>query len=108
MKIDFNQTLPGMDGEPLMYRAQKPGETDHPLTLKEAAIMSIRATLPGDEMLDAIKKVELGSVGICLFKDLDLTVEQVALVKDRIGKAFVSSELVTACFNAIEAPTPEA
>lgn len=104
MKIDFNQTLLGIDGEPIVQVPAQNGEPAKFWTLKDAAVTAIRSILRGDDDLDAIKKVELGTIGVCIFKGLDLTTEQVAVVKARIGKAFLNGEMVLAAWNAIESP----
>lgn len=95
MKIDFNQSLLGYDGSPI-----KDGETL--FTLKQAALTALKTVAPGDDSLAPLAKFELGSIGQTVAKDLDLTVEQIASLKERIGKVFLSPEMVFAAWNALE------
>jgi len=103
MKINFDQKLIGVEGKPLLVEA--PSEQfpeGKAWTLRDAIITSIRTALPGDDALDPLKKFELGAIGMAMFKGLDITVEQVGIVKDRIGKAFLGGEAVYAAWVCIE------
>lgn len=95
MKLNFDQPLIGFDGQPL-----KDGEA--PLTLKGASLIALRTAIPGDDQLAPLTKFELGSLGAAIGRGLDLTTEQAAQLKERIGKVFLSPEMVHAAWQAIE------
>lgn len=98
MKLNLDQTLTGFDGAPLK-------DGDKTLDLKGAALIALKTVAPGDEHLAPLAKYDLGVIGAAIAKGLDLTTEQVASLKDRIGKVFLSPELVHAAWDAIEGKT---
>lgn len=95
MKLNLDQPLLGYDAAPL-----QDGEVT--LTLKAVSLTALRTGIPTDKDLAPMAKYELGAMGAAIGKGLDLTAEQVAALKDRIGKVFLSPELVHAAWTAIE------
>jgi hypothetical protein len=88
MKLNYEQVVLTLEGTP--YK----NEVNDNMTLKSAIIMACSTPLPGDEGLDAVKKYKVGEIAFLVHKGLDLTTEQVAIVKERIAKGFQSPTLV--------------
>lgn len=96
MQIDFSAPINGLDGQPIRESAG----SDRPATLGSIAIAALLTPLPAPvgfgqqpgqpEQLDALKKVEHATLAQAIHGagQLDLTVEQVASLKDRIGRMF--------------------
>ena len=97
MKIDYTQKLVGFDGEP--FKLEDGGKD---LTIKDAILAACRAQVPGDDQLSPMDKFAIGEIGHLVSKDMDLTTEQVAKVKDRCGKIFTPA-LIYDLFTKIEA-----
>ena len=86
MKIDFDAVIVNAAGEPMT-------DIDRPtavVTLATIASSSLFASLPDDQSLEPARKAEYGALGIQLFAGgaHDLKVEQIALLKDRIGRTY--------------------
>lgn len=82
MKIDFSQPILHIDG------------TDTGLTLGTASIQAMITPWPGDQDMPATDKVRLFDISLKVHAggEIDLPVEDLALLKARIGK--VSPQLV--------------
>ena len=89
MKINYSLVINQPDGTPYIDN-----ETKVPLTLKSVIVASCSQPVPGDENMDPVAKYQIGEIGICAYKELDLSTEQVAKVKVRIAKLFTSPVLV--------------
>lgn len=93
--IDFNQSLTGYDGKPLMEGDPAHGVPLAPVTLGEIARLSLEANLdadrsetsgkPKDEREAIVRK--LFSLKEQKYASVALTVEEIAMLKERIGKA---------------------
>lgn len=88
MRINFSAPIANLDGSPVM-------EGDRPMTLGNLAINALVATLQGPdgqpEHLDGIGKVRNALLAETIFKasePLDLKAEDIALLKERIGRAY--------------------
>jgi hypothetical protein len=83
MKINFGQSLKELDG-----KAIKNGEKD--LTLKAVACNALGAIFNDDQMLSGEEKAKRGLLAMRLYAnpDIDLTIEELALTKKLIGKAY--------------------
>lgn len=96
MKIDFSAPILGPNDTPIM-------EGGKPATLGSIASTALFATLPEDENATATDKALWGNLGLALYAEgkHDLTAEQIALVKKRIGRAF-SSLAVARAFHLLD------
>lgn len=75
MKIDFTQPILDLDGN----------ETG--LTLGEVSKHAVLSALQGDEHMPATEKVSLFELALKVKMNDELSVEDVAAIKGRIGKA---------------------
>lgn len=88
MRIDFDTTLTAFDGSPL------PDDAEGTLTLKTVAVTALLSTLADGrghpESLPPASKVEHALLAQTIHGGgvIDLTAEQVALLKDRVGRAY--------------------
>lgn len=84
-EINFGATLQDADGEPIK-------EGEKPLTLGRAALMALTITLPDDANMTGEEKFKLGQLANRVYTDkpVDLSAEEIATLKKRIGKAFNS------------------
>ncbi len=85
MKINFDTPIRDAAGQPM-----KDAGTDNVATLASVASGALFASLPGDESMQPTQKAEIGALGIALFAagERDLRAEQIAMLKDRIGRAY--------------------
>lgn len=88
MKIDFSAKITAFDGTDIL-------EDDKPVTLAIVAVNALVTPLPDQrgqpEQIDGMTKVRNASLAERIFKDgkkADLTVEEVALIKERVGRAY--------------------
>lgn len=83
--IDFNKPLTDMDGKPLGG-----GAGGKSLTLSDVAVGALEAQLQADGQLTGAKKFEMYDLARKVYKchACSLTLEEKALLKDRIGLAF--------------------
>jgi len=105
MKIDFQQTLMGLGDEPLM-------EGDKPATLGTVSIAALLNAIPGPngqpEELSGEAKVRQAVLAQNIFKatgPLDVSVDDVHLLKQRIGRMFTPLAVMRA-WNLLD-PAPE-
>lgn len=85
--IKLNQTFIDRDGKVLM----KDEVNEVPLTLNDVVTSALLNTVEGDDKLPGTKKAELFSIWFDKVKDkevLDVTTEEKASIKERIGKAY--------------------
>lgn len=82
-EINFGSILQDADGEPIK-------EGEKPLTLGRAALMALTLTLPEDSAMTGEEKFKLGALASRVYTDkpVDLSAEEIATLKKRIGKAF--------------------
>lgn len=85
--IDFTQVLSGVDGKPLQSPDAK---NTKGLTLGEAAMAALVAPLEEDKGMAGAEKFKLEELARKVYnsKAAHLTVEDIALIKTRIGKAY--------------------
>lgn len=85
--IDFNQPLVGLDGKPILT-----GDAKAPivLTLGEASVTALENTLEEDKTATGAEKFKRDELARKVYKksDVVLTAEEIALIKDRIGKSY--------------------
>jgi hypothetical protein len=96
--IDFTQVLAGANGEVLTQGAKdcKPGQLPgkdcplEPQTLGDVALVALLAMIDEDRNLDPRKKWERDQLARKVFgnRQAALSPEEIALIKDRIGKVY--------------------
>ena len=93
------QELKDFSGEPLKISEAAPN-----LTLKEVMSLSIKTTLQEDATTPLDKKIELDRIGEAIYKEgeIDLSVEQCVMIKERISKVFTAPAVAGAVKRAIE------
>ena len=99
MKLNFKQTLKDFDGTPLKIQTED-GIVN--MTLGIAIVRSLQASLQGDETIPPMDKVKLGMMGVAVNKGLELPIEDVAKIKERICRVFASPVVAWALNEAIE------
>jgi hypothetical protein len=85
--FDFTQTLTGFDGKPIINGDAKNGSS---LTLGEACINALEATLQSDAQTTGADKFKLDQLARKIYRSTDvvLSIEEIALLKERIGKVY--------------------
>jgi hypothetical protein len=85
--INFTQAIVGLDGKPVQAGE---GKTSTPFTLSDASVNALLASLPEDGKLSGVDKYNYAELARKIYqnKDVILTVEEIATIKDRIGKAY--------------------
>jgi len=98
MKIDFKQQLTNkLTGNPI-YKDETGKEG---VDLSYICVEALLATIQG-EQIDGNKKLELWNLANKIHNsEVDLTVEEVALIKERVGKVF-SQLIVGTVYDALE------
>ena len=83
--IDFTQPLVGIDGEKI---AGPPA--GKPITLGDVAVTALQSQLKDEQDMPGAKKFELYRLAGKVYKNkaCHLTAEEIALLKDRIGKVY--------------------
>ena len=86
---DFTQKLIGVDGKPITITDK--GKDGQALTLGEVSVMSLEASLDEDRTATGIDKFKRDQLARKIYgqKDVVLSVEEVTLIKERIGKAAI-------------------
>lgn len=103
MKINFDRkmlTLKGKDCDPPMW--------PEPMTLGECCYLALRGASQQDQTSGLEQKLKLHKLMKKILKDneADLTAEEVALLKDRIGRMFLSAEIVGVAADMLDPETP--
>ena len=98
--IDFTQPLIGFDNKPLIL----PNAT-RPMTLGEAVVNALLTSTPDDQKLSGVEKYKLDALARKVYaaKDVELSVEELATIKDRVGK--VSTPILVGAVWRILDPT---
>jgi hypothetical protein len=81
--IDFTAKLVGFDGRYLTN-----GDAKVPLTLSDAAVLSLEAPLEADRNMPGIERFKHDELARKIYNNSHaiLSIEEIALIKDRIGK----------------------
>jgi hypothetical protein len=82
--IDFTQHLTGLDGKDILLT----GPSSQPATLSDVAIQALTAQFNDEQTMPGAKKFELYELARKVYqnKAATLTAEELATLKDRIGK----------------------
>lgn len=86
MKIDVNQTLKTMNGQ-VMKDDDGTGQIVD-ATLRMAMVNAILSPIEKESGMDKVKKFNLAKKIHDAESEVDLTVEEVSLIKERIGEVF--------------------
>ena|ERR1039458_3686729 len=86
--IDFTKPLIGMDGNPITSADAKGLQT--PMTLGDAAVSALETILDEDRQAPGAEKFKLDELARKIYKKKDavLLIEEIAKIKDRIGKYY--------------------
>jgi hypothetical protein len=81
--VDFTQQLTGLDGKSIPLTVGGP-----PLTLSDVAVAALEAQFGDEQTMPGAKKFELYELARKIYnkKDVALTAEEAATLKDRIGR----------------------
>lgn len=85
--LNFTQVLAGLDGKPFPITEAKDSP---PATLGDVAVAALTGVLAEDARDDGAAKFKRGELAHRIYKakSIELTVEEVALIKERIGKVY--------------------
>ena len=88
MKIDFDTPILDLTGTPLMEKTLVNGEPkDVPITIGSITAGSLLTPLPADQNMSGKDKADLFNLALRVYKGVvDLSIEDVAKIKDRVGK----------------------
>jgi hypothetical protein len=83
--VDFSSVLVGVDGKPLMGADGKSS-----MTLSDAAVLALETVLDEDRTATGAEKFRFDELARKIYraKNVVLPVEELALIKQRIGKVF--------------------
>ena len=84
--IDFTQALKGLDGKPITDGATPAIK----ITLSVVSVNALESALLGDERLAGADKFKMDTLARKIFENKAalLTAEDIALLKERLGKAY--------------------
>jgi hypothetical protein len=88
--IDFTQPLLGIDGIALKNQPAGNGKEPTVMTLGDAAMSALEMTLDSDRAMTGAEKFKNDELAHKIYKNkaASLTVEEISLIKDRIGKGY--------------------
>lgn len=99
MKIKLESIIKDLDDKPVLKNKDESGE---PMTLKDVILTALMTPLEQDKELDGNQKAGLFSLALSIKTGADeLTAEDIALVKSRIGKLYTQI-IVGRAFELIE------
>lgn len=84
-RINFTEVLQGLDGKPLAG-----ADKDKPLTLGDVAVTALESPTEDDKAKTGEEKFKLDQLARKVYqnKSVTLTVEEIATIKERIGKIY--------------------
>lgn len=86
MKINVNQKLKTLDGQTMKDVGAKGEAID--ATLKMSIVNAILSPVQNEKGVDKVKKYELATKIYKAKQTVDLTAEDIVLIKDRVGEIF--------------------
>jgi hypothetical protein len=86
--INFDQPLTAIDGKPIMQNPQDPKSAA--VTLGDVAVNALETQTQDDAKMTGLDKFKLDALAHKIYKNkaADLTPDEVASIKDRIGKIY--------------------
>jgi hypothetical protein len=98
--IDFTQEIKGLDGKPVMNGDVKPAVA---MTLGDVAVVALETSLDEDKGITGAVKFERDELARKVYKksSVVLTAEQLASIKERIGKVY-SAMIVGAAWRLLD------
>lgn len=108
MRINVTETIKDFDGQPIL-------ENDKPIEFRQVFATALNA-LVGDEQPLAEEKAKRFAVGVKLYqgKEINITVDEAAVIKERVGKVYNpifygrTCELLDGAATETPPPTPPA
>lgn len=96
MKIDMNQTIPDLDGKPV----------EGGITLGAVCAQLCWNPLRGDDAASRETKLQTANIALKIrgSDSVDLTAEEIALLKDRVDRAYPHPGLVMRIFALLDPP----
>lgn len=86
--IDFTQTIKGLDGKAIVPSVQNGGDGKTPVTLSDVCVNALESQLQTDAQMSGQEKFKLDQLAHKIYnqKHVDLSIEEIALIKERVGK----------------------
>lgn len=83
--INFTTQLKELDGKPIVIAKDMP-----PLTLSDVCVNALETPLDTDKQMSGQEKFKLDQIARKIYngKNIDLTVEEISTIKERVGKAY--------------------
>lgn len=99
--IDFTSALKGIDGKPIPNGGAR--ETTGFVTLSDVFVSAVNTTIPDDQHMLPLDKFKLGMLAEKVYqnKAAVLSAEEIASIKDRIGKVY-GPGMVTAAWQILD------
>lgn len=104
MKINVNQTLKNLAGQPMKDQDGEGNVVD--ATLKLALVNAVLAPSQKESGVDKVRKYELARK-IHVSDEVDLTAEEIALCKKAVGEVFPSPLIVGQVMDLLEGKETE-
>ena len=104
MQRNLDQVLPQIDGEPFRNVDKNNQITETPLTLGNVVFNVSSLSLRGDEGLELAAKMRLYGLAKVAYHGgtVDLSAEDIATIKERVGRAYGNFVLIGAVIEALE------
>lgn len=102
-KIDLTQELRDAQGRPFIYQIEPDPAKPRPMTLADACVNALETTTQDDSRLTGEQKFKMDELArqILSKSATPLTVEQIAILKERIGKIY-SPAVIGAAWRLLE------
>lgn len=96
MKIDLSRNLLTLDGTPIVFQMDAEGKPTEYATLQTVTTRALMAPRPDAQSANGQEALQLFSLAMRVHQsaELDLTVEELATIKQRIAKGFSTSPLI--------------
>lgn len=101
MKLPFSTPLTDLSGTAITTQAATDTTPAKFLTFKDALIAAFSANHTDDERLSNTDRYAMGKLGFAIGKEADFSVEDVAKIKERVGKVLTPG-LVFQVYDLVE------
>ena len=106
MQIDFSQVITGYDGKPLL-ESKAQGQPPEPVTLRDVAIAALNRH-EAHEQINEVETLKRFALSLRIIDSKgdgpDLKAEEIALLKQRIGKIMPNPVVVGRSFHLLDPP----
>ena len=109
MELDLNQVLKSLNGSDITSPPEEGGEERKPFLMRTVCINALLEPRPEDKNLTGEKKVKRYHLAMEIYKTkgkIDLSIDDIKLLKDLIGK-MPSPLIVGQAFNILDPPKKE-